>query len=104
MLPRRLSAVLFWAGLTVALHGETAPDTRYNKAVVEPVKTSIYVGYVKLTAPVFTRTPAGYVSTYEASVFPFFFWSEHGRVTIEASDDDLRRLARGEIVQFKGRA
>jgi hypothetical protein len=104
MLPRPLSTVLFLAVLTAALHGETPLDARYNKAAVEPVKTSIYVGYVKLTTPVFTRTPAGYVSDYDASVFPFFFWSEHGRMTIEANDDDLRRLARGETVQFKGHA
>ena len=96
--------MLFLAGLTAALHGEAALDPRYNKAAVEPVTTSIYIGYVKLTVPMFTRTPTGYVSNYDASVFPFFFWSEHGQMTIEASDDDLRRLARGETVQFKGHA
>ncbi|HEV8072584.1 MAG TPA: hypothetical protein VGP21_00510 [Opitutaceae bacterium] len=88
----------------MALHGEPPLDARYNKAAIEPVKTSIYVGYVKLTTPIFTRTHAGYVSTYDAFVFPFFFWSEHGRMTIEASDDDLRQLARGETVLFKGHA
>jgi hypothetical protein len=96
--------MVLMAALAAALHGETPLDARYNKAAVEPVKTSIYIGYVKLTAPMFTRIHTGYVSTYDASVFPFFFWSEHGRMTIEASDDDLRRLARGETVQFKGHA
>jgi hypothetical protein len=104
MLRHCLSAVLFLAGLTAVLHGETPLDARYNKAAVEPVTTSIYVGYVKLTAPIFTRTRTGYVSTYDASVFPFFFWSEHGQMTIEASGNDLRRLARGETVEFKGHA
>ncbi|HWZ94145.1 MAG TPA: hypothetical protein VNW30_03040 [Opitutaceae bacterium] len=104
MLPRSLRAVLFPAVLAAALHGQTPPNALYNKAEVEPVKTSIYIGYVKLTAPVFTRTPAGYVSAYDASVFPFFFMGEHGQMTIEASDDDLRRLALGETVQFKGQA
>jgi hypothetical protein len=104
MLPRGLSTLLFLAGLTPVLHGETPLGARYNKAAVEPVKTSIYIGYVKLTAPIFTRTRTGYGSDYDASVFPFFFWSEHGRMTIEASEDDLRRLARGEAVEFKGHA
>ena len=104
MLPRCLRAVFFLAVLAAALHGEAPLDARYKKAAVEPVKTSIYIGYVKLTAPLFTRMRTGYVSNYDASVFPFFFWSEHGRMTIEASDDDLQRLARGETVQFKGRA
>jgi hypothetical protein len=104
MLPRCLSAVLFLAGLTAALHGETPLDARFNKAAVEPVKTSIYIGYVKLTAPVFTRTRTGYVSDYDASVFPFFFLGEHGHMTIDVSDRDLRRLARGETLEFKGQA
>jgi len=104
MLPRGFSTLLFLAVSSIALHGETPRDARFDQAVVEPVKTSIYIGYVKLTAPIFTRTRAGYGSNYHASVFPFFFWSEHGRMTIEASDDDLRRLARGEAVQFKGHA
>jgi hypothetical protein len=101
---RRLLPVIFLAVLTASLHGETPLDARYNKATVEPVTTSIYVGYVKLTMPAFTRTPTGYVSIYDASVFPFFFWSEHGQMTIAVSDDDLRRLAHGETVQFKGHA
>jgi hypothetical protein len=104
MSPRRLSAVLFWTSLALALRGQTPLDARYNQAVVEPVKTSIYIGYVKLSVPMFTRTPGGYVSDYDAAVFPFFFWDEHGRMTIVASDRDLRRLARGEAVDFQGRA
>ncbi|HXB01718.1 MAG TPA: hypothetical protein VNV15_02735 [Opitutaceae bacterium] len=96
--------MLFLSVWAVTLHGAAPLDARYNKAAIEPVKTSIYIGYVKLSMPVFTRTSASYVSTYNASVFPFFFWSEHGQMTIEASDDDLRRLARGETVLFKGHA
>ncbi len=82
MSSRRLLPVLFLAVLTAALRGETPLDARYDKAAVEPSKTSIYIGYVKLTVPIFTRTRAGYVSTYDASVSPFFFMSEHGRVGI----------------------
>jgi hypothetical protein len=104
MLPRCLRTVLFLVVWAAALHGETPLDARYNKAAVEPVKTSIYIGYVKLTTPGFTRTRTGYVSVYNASVFPFFFWSEHGRMAIEVSDDDLRQLARGETVLFRGQA
>jgi hypothetical protein len=96
--------MLFWVGLTAALHGEPPLDARYDKVAVEPVKTSIYVGYVKLSLPMFTRTNAGYTANYDAFVFPFFFWSEHGQMTIEVSNNDLRRLLRGETVQFNGHA
>ncbi|HXA14534.1 MAG TPA: hypothetical protein VNW23_05350 [Opitutaceae bacterium] len=104
MLPRILGAVLLGAGLTAALHGGTTLDARYNKVAVEPVTTSIYVGYVKLAIPMFTRAGAGYEGNYSAGVFPFFFWSEHGKMVIGISDDDLRRLAHGETVAFKGQA
>jgi hypothetical protein len=71
---------------------------------VAPTKTSIYVGSVALTMPAFTRTAGTYVSAYVAKVFPYFFANEQGRLSIEVSDDQLRRLERGEPIEFTGRA
>ncbi len=104
MLSRLLSAVLFLAGTAAALHGEAASDARLEKVAVEPVTTSIYIGYVKLTTPTFARAGDGYTASYQATVFPFFFWNEHGQLTIEASAQDLQRLKHGETVEFKGHA
>ncbi|HTQ30957.1 MAG TPA: hypothetical protein VMI53_07090 [Opitutaceae bacterium] len=87
-----------------ALSGGPAADARFKRVAVEPVTTSIFIGHITLTAPVFVRGSGGYTASYQATVFPFFFWSEHGQMTIEATDDDLRRLERGETVEFHGHA
>ena len=109
--------MVYWSRLLIcsllfgtALHAqENQPaDTplpgMYQRAIVAPAKTSIYVGNVKLTMPPFERNGDTYFSTYEAKVFPFFFYNESGRIGITITDDDLRRLAAGERVNFTGEA
>ena len=81
-----------------------APLARYDRVEVAPSKTSIYVGTVSLTVPPFTRRNAVYETTYVAKVFPYFFYNESGRLSIDFTDDMLRRLERGEPVEFTGRA
>lgn len=71
---------------------------------IAPTKTSIYIGTVSMTMPVFVRNPAGvYESTYTAKVFPYFFYNEKGRLSIDVSDDALRQLAAGQPIEFHGR-
>jgi len=76
----------------------------YDVVRVETVKTSIYVGHVTLTTSLFKRTAGIYATEYKARVFPYFFYNEGGHLWIEFSDDQLAQLAKGETVQFKGRA
>jgi hypothetical protein len=81
------------------------PDLRrYNRVEIAPTKTSIYVGTVSMTMPDFTRANGAYESSYAAKVFPWFFQSESGRLRVEISDEMLRRLERGERVEFTGKA
>jgi hypothetical protein len=77
---------------------------RYAQVTVNPTKTSIYIGSISLTMPPFARRNGVYQSEYKAKVFPFFFSSESGSISIEFSDDNLHQLLRGETVYFKGRA
>lgn len=102
---RRACAVLI-AILVAALcsHAAEVPLSRYDRVEVAPARTSIYVGTVSLTMPAFARKNGVYASTYVAKVFPVFFYNEKGRLSIELSDEALRRLERGEPVEFKGRA
>lgn len=92
---------------------ETSSDTNddptplpsfYREATVETARTSIYIGAVTLKMPPFTRAGDRYASTYAAKVFPFFFYNESGRLAITLTDADLRHLAAGERVYFKGEA
>ncbi len=78
--------------------------SRYERVEVAPAKTSIYVGTVSLAMPSLTRAKGVYETSYVAKVFPVFFYNEKGRLSIEMSDEQLRKLERGEAVEFKGRA
>lgn len=107
-LPRILACGLLLV-ISSSAQDEPAPDTpplpdRYDRANVATAKTSIYIGNVKLEMPVFEREGAVYSSTYEAKVFPFFFYNEAGRISITIPDEDLRRLAAGERIYFEGEA
>ena len=82
---------------------DTAPRN-YERVIVAPAKTSIYLGTVSMTMPAFVRINGGFEANYAAKVFPFFFYNEAGKLRVEISDESLRQLARGEVVEFKGRA
>ena len=104
---RRLSsarALLALFVLAPVSRGAEAPLSRYATVEIESVKTSIYVGSVTMTMPPLVRKDGAFSSTYNARVFPYFFSSEKGTLSINFSDDELRRLERGETVQFTGRA
>ena len=104
--------VMISAGLAAAeglAPAPTPPDNsplggRYAQVTVEPTKTSIYIGSVRLTMPPFARRAGVYSTDYSAKVFPFFFYNERGHISIEFSDENLRQLRRGETVYFKGHA
>jgi hypothetical protein len=76
---------------------------RYDHVVVESAKTSIYVGSVTMSLAPSTRKAGVFESDYAAKVFPYFFMSETGKLFLDASDETLRKLARGETVEFAGR-
>jgi len=80
------------------------PPGRFNKVAVRPATASFIIGTVTMTIPPFLRRNAVFSSTYSAKVFPYFFYSEQGRIWIVIPDDDLRRVSLGEAVDFKGHA
>jgi hypothetical protein len=95
---RAFSAVL----LTLATsHLHAAP---YDQVVIPPAKTSIYIGNVTLTPGILQRENGAYRTSYQAKVFPYFFYNEDGHLSIDVSDEQLAQLARGERVQFTGTA
>ena len=79
------------------------PLSDFHRIDIATTKTSIYVGSVTMTMPRFARDGQAYRSTYHAKVFPYFFSSEKGTISIDATDDMIRRLERGEVVEFTGR-
>jgi hypothetical protein len=99
-----LGLLLLLFGAVVLRADTSAPAGDWDKVSVAPMKTSIYVGTVTLTTGVFRRDGDKFESTYEAKVWPWFFWSETGRITITLPAADLAKLSRGERVEFTGTA
>jgi len=105
MLRRLFCALLCCAAAAVSADPAAPPvPAVYQRVQVEPTKTSIYIGSVAMTMPVFSRKGVLYESTYHARVFPYFFSNEDGRLYIEITESQLQKLRRGEAVDFTGRA
>ena len=75
---------------------------RYDRVTVDPAKSSIYIGSVTMAFTPATRKAGVYEAEYSAKVFPYFFMNEKGKLFLDASDETLRKLARGEAVDFSG--
>lgn len=88
------------------LSAQTPPAvaTGWDRVKIPAMKTSIYVGSVTLSTNVFERHGSTLNSTYEAKVFPWFFWGETGRISITLDDAELAHLAKGETAEFTGEA
>ena len=104
MLRRAIASLLCVLGLALAAGAAETPIGTFDRVTIAPTKTSIYIGTVALTMPTFVRKNGAYESSYAAKVFPYFFSNEKGALTITLSDESLRKLERGEPVEFSGRA
>lgn len=105
MMSRTILCLLLMLGAVAPLLADTTQNIGdWDSVTVAPMKTSIYVGSVSLTTGEFKRTDNQFSTTYEAKVWPWFFWGETGRITITLSLADLEKLGRGERVEFTGEA
>jgi len=104
MSPRLLLACLCFAtaGYSVRATAEINLG-HFEQVTIDDSKTSIYVGSVSLKVTPLLRKNGTYYATYVATVFPYFFWDEHGWLSIEMADDALQQVAKGEVVYFKGK-
>lgn len=103
MFRRPLPALLGVLVLAFAARGAEPSLSRYDRVDVATTKTSVYIGSVTMTMPTFVRKNGVYEAAYAAKVFPFFFYNEKGKLFIGVSDDTLRKLERGETIEFTGR-
>lgn len=94
-------------GTAAPLRAEPPPahaPTGWERVNIAPMKTSIYVGSVTLSTKTFERHGSTLSTTYDAKVFPWFFWGETGKITITLADAELTHLAKGETAEFTGEA
>lgn len=105
MMSRPILCLLLLLGAVAGLRADTTQHIGdWDSVTVAPMKTSIYVGSVTLTTAVLKRSGDTFSTTYEAKVWPWFFWSETGRIAITLPQSQLEKLARGERVEFTGEA
>lgn len=100
---RPLTLILLALAGTGCLQG--ADDlSRFNEIEIKPSSLQLYIATVSMSFSRFVRTNVVLSSTYEADVFPYFFWSEKGRIWIALPDETLEKVLHGEAVDFKGHA
>ena len=104
MFRRHLTIVICALSLALGLGAAEAPLSNFDRVTIAPTRTSIYIGTVAMTMPTFVRQSGTYESSYAAKVFPYFFSNERGTLAIALPDESLRKLERGEPVEFSGRA
>ena len=105
MMSRSILCLLLILGSVASLRADTTQDVGdWDSVSVAPMKTSIYVGSVTLTTGVLKRTGDHFSTTYEAKIWPWFFWGETGHLSITLPQSELEKLARGERVEFTGEA
>jgi hypothetical protein len=102
---RRTFLILAFAFLAVAtLRGDDDGLYRFNQVNIKSSTSYYFIAAVTMTMPPFVRKNSIFSSTYSARVFPYFLFSEKGRIWIMVSEDKLRQVAKGESVDFVGRA
>ena len=103
----RCNSLVLWAVLSVSVLPAAAPAaavTGWDRVSVGPMKTSFYIGSVTLKTETFVRQGSNLTTNYEARVFPWFFWSETGRISITLTDANLASMAQNETTEFASEA
>ncbi len=101
------AAILGTSGACVATALPQVPASasgHYAEVTLEPTERLIYLASVSLNIQPAARRDGVYRAAYVVKVFPFFFYNEHGEISIEVSNDQLHQLERGETVSFTGHA
>jgi hypothetical protein len=100
-----LVLVMMIAGFgTVAMEKPAAGLRGTSRMEIEPSSASLAGGKANLTTTALRREAAKYVGNYDIKVRPYFFKSEKGTLSFAVSDELLRKLAKGTVVDFAGSA
>ncbi len=96
-------AALQLASAAAALGADDVPP-RFDTVDIGPGTASLYIATVTMAFQPFVRHRTVFSSTYSARVFPYFFYSEKGRIWIVVSHENLGRVVRGQPADITGHA
>jgi hypothetical protein len=80
------------------------PAAITRKLFIEPSSTSLAGGKARLIVGTLNRQQVSYVGDYQLKVWPYFFKSEKGALSMIVSDESLRKLTQAVPVAFTGKA
>ena len=97
--------VIVIAGFGTMASGDPAAGMKgTSRMKIDPCSASLAGGKAKLNTTALRRDEAKYVGNYDIKVSPYFFKNEKGTLSFDVSDESLRKLAKGAVVDFGGRA
>ena len=96
-----LLAVMILGITATALPADATAVRRFR---IEPSTTKVIVGHARLSVEPLVREDGGLGGGYKVEVSPIAVGNEAGKLSVKVSDDDLRKLAGGQSVQFTGQA
>jgi hypothetical protein len=79
-------------------------DPVKRKLFIDPSSTSVRLGKATLIVSPLSRRGGNYIGDYQLKVRPYFFKSETGSLVLAASEDFVRRLQSGRVIDFTGKA
>ncbi len=74
------------------------------KMLVEPSATKVSLAKAHLIVSPLEHQEKAYFGSYELRVTPFTFKSETGKLFLNATDETVRQMEKGESVEFTGKA
>jgi len=74
------------------------------KLVIEPSSTKLSIAKADLVVGALKHDDASYQGIYAITVSPFTFKNDHGKLVLNAPSENVLRLARGETMEFIGKA
>ncbi|RYD82220.1 MAG: hypothetical protein EOP84_09725 [Verrucomicrobiaceae bacterium] len=89
-----------WATGQQASTSTQVPPVR--KLVIQPTSTPVMGGKASLTISTLHRKAATFIGEYDLKVSPWSFKNETGKLTMQVSDEALKKLSMGIAVDFTG--
>jgi hypothetical protein len=100
-----LVAIFFACWLTAgATAASAAAPSRASTMVVEASSAALAGGKAQLTMTALRWQAGRYLGDYKLKVVPYAFKNETGTLSIDVSDDSLRKLSEGKPASFSGTA
>ena len=99
-----LAVLILMSSLATLRPAEAPAATSVRQLRIETSTAQVIVGRARLSVDPLTHTGSTMSGSYKVEVSPIPVGNEEGKLSVKVTDDDLRKLANGQTVQFTGQA